>query len=148
MEQPLTPNSKPQNPKTTTTESTDPNAQKRKLPTPQELISHYESQGLDTQEASLKVIGDLQTALFRVISSGRGRKDKLLAETSRKIDNTNKSLAILNMKLDSKPGYGESFAIGVASGLTLQGIGSVLPHVIKGFGDIWNSVRSVNKENP
>ncbi|KAL6137304.1 hypothetical protein ACLB2K_062596 [Fragaria x ananassa] len=141
---PLTPNSNPQKP----TKSTDPNALKRKLPTPQELVSHYESQGMDTQEASLKVIGDLQTALFRVISSGRGRKDKLLAETARKADTTNNNLAILNMKLDSKPGYGESFAIGVASGLTLQGIGSVLPHVIKGFGDIWNSVRNVNKEHP
>ncbi|XP_062026048.1 uncharacterized protein LOC133742405 [Rosa rugosa] len=144
MEQPLTPNSNPQKP----TKPTDPNALKKKLPTPQELISHYESQGLDTQEASLKVIGDLQTALFRVISSGRGRKDKLLAETSRKVDNTNNSLAILNMKLDSKPGYGESFAIGLASGLTFQGVQSVLPHVFKGFGDIWNSVRNVEKENP
>ncbi|PRQ51862.1 hypothetical protein RchiOBHm_Chr2g0149211 [Rosa chinensis] len=144
MEQPLTPNSNPQKP----TKFTDPNALKKKLPTPQELISHYESQGLDTQEASLRVIGDLQTALFRVISSGRGRKDKLLAETSRKVDNTNNSLAILNMKLDSKPGYGESFAIGLASGLTFQGVQSVLPHVFKGFGDIWNSVRNVEKENP
>ncbi|XP_050382284.1 uncharacterized protein LOC126799187 [Argentina anserina] len=144
MEQPLTPNSTPQKP----SKPTDPNSVKRKLPTPQELISHYESKGLDTQEASLKVIGDLQTALFRVISSGRGRKDKLLAETSRKADSTNNSLAILNMKLDSKPGYGGSFAIGVVSGLSVQGIGSVLPHVLKGFGDIWNSVRSVNKEHP
>ncbi|BFG24007.1 hypothetical protein CerSpe_102810 [Prunus speciosa] len=144
MEQP-TFNSLPQNTNTTTSSSTA-KPQKKKLPTPQELISHYESQGLDTQEASLKVIGDLQAALFRVITSGRGRKDKLLAETSRKIDSTNNSLAILNMKMDSKPGYGEAFGIGVASGVTLKGIETVLPHVLRGFGQIWNTVRNATKD--
>ncbi|PQP99305.1 uncharacterized protein Pyn_15339 [Prunus yedoensis var. nudiflora] len=147
MEQP-TFNSLPQNTNTTTSSSTakNPKPQKKKIPTPQELISHYESQGLDTQEASLKVIGDLQAALFRVITSGRGRKDKLLAETSRKIDSTNNSLAILNMKMDSKPGYGEAFGIGVASGVTLKGIETALPHVLRGFGQIWNTVRNATKD--
>ncbi|ONI15074.1 hypothetical protein PRUPE_3G024300 [Prunus persica] len=147
MEQPSF-NSLPQNPNTSssTAKPKTPNTQKKKLPTPQELISHYESQGLDTQEASLKVIGDLQAALFRVITSGRGRKDKLLAETSRKIDSTNNSLAILNMKIDSKPGYGEAFGIGVASGVTLKGIETVLPHVLGGFGQIWNTVRNATKD--
>ncbi|XP_048428439.1 uncharacterized protein LOC125471763 [Pyrus x bretschneideri] len=138
--------SKPQIP-TTSTAPTPQKPQKTKLPTAQELISHYESQGLDSQEASLKVICDLQTALYRVISSGRGRKDKILAETSRKIDSTNNSLAILNMKVDSKPGFGEAFGIGVASGVTLKGIETVLPHVIRGFGEIWNTVRSATKDN-
>ncbi|KAM1010810.1 hypothetical protein ACFX13_046987 [Malus domestica] len=149
MEKPTFNKSVPQNPKipTTSTAPTPQKPQKTKLPTAQELISHYESQGLDSQEASLKVIGDLQTALYRVISSGRGRKDRILAETSRKIDSTNNSLAILNMKVDSKPGFGEAFGIGVASGVTLKGIETVLPHVIRGFGEIWNTVRSATKDN-
>ena len=122
--------------------------QKRKLPKPEELISHYESQGLDSREASVKVIEDLQAALFRVISSGRGKKDKLLLDASRKIDSANSRLSILDMKIDSKPGYGETFAIGLASGLTLKGISSVFPHVLGAFGQIWNSAKNVTKDSP
>lgn len=122
--------------------------QRRKLPTPRELVSHYESQGLDSQEASFKVIEDLQNALFRVISSGRGRKDKFMAETSRKIDATNSRLAVLDMKVDSKPGYGETFVIGIASGVAFKGIGSIMPHVLGALGQIWNSVRSATKSSP
>ncbi|KAE8649640.1 hypothetical protein Csa_012725 [Cucumis sativus] len=84
----------------------------RKPPSPQELISHYESQGLTSHDASIKVIDDLQNALFRIISSGRGNKDKRLLETSRKLDATNSRLAVLDLKLDSKPGYAETFALG------------------------------------
>lgn len=118
---------------------------KRKLPTPQELISHYESQGVDSQAASVKVIEDLQKALFGVISSGRGKKDRLLAESSRKMDALNTRLTVLDMKLDSKPGYAETFAIGLASGAALQGIGAVLPHVLGPLAQIWNSASSVTK---
>lgn len=71
-----------------------------------------------------------------------------MAETSRKIDATNSRLAVLDMKMDSKPGYGETFAIGVASGLTLRGIGSVMPHVLGALGQIWSSVRSATKSSP
>ncbi|GMY38282.1 Ribosomal-like protein, putative [Fagus crenata] len=142
MEKPATPNALPQD-KTSSTQN-----QKRKLPSPQELITHYESQGLDSQQASIKVIEDLQNALFRVITSGRGKKDKFMAETSRKIDAANTRLAVLDMKVDSKPGFGETFAIGVASGVTLKGIGSVMPHVLRALGQIWNSVKTATKTSP
>ncbi|KAB1218237.1 hypothetical protein CJ030_MR3G026118 [Morella rubra] len=146
MEQPPTPNALSQG-RSPPKDKTAARLMK-KLPTPQELVSHYESQGLDSQEASIKVIEDLQNALFRVISSGRGRKDKFMAETSRKIDATNSRLAVLDMKMDSKPGYGETLAIGVASGLTLRGIASVMPHVLGALGQIWSSVRSATKSSP
>ncbi|XP_057417481.1 uncharacterized protein LOC130711766 [Lotus japonicus] len=120
----------------------------KKLPSPRELISHYESQGMETEEASLKVIEDLQKALFGVISSGRGKKDKLLSDSSRKMDAVNSRLAILDMKLDSKPGYVETFAIGVASGAALKGIGAVLPHIIGPLSQIWNSVTIASKSSP
>ncbi|XP_022639402.1 uncharacterized protein LOC106769307 isoform X2 [Vigna radiata var. radiata] len=93
---------------------------KLKFPTPKELISHYESQGMDSQEASMKVIEDLQKALFGVVSSGKGRNDKLLAESSKKIDSISNRLTVLDLKLDSKPGYVETFAIGLASGAALK----------------------------
>ena len=86
MEKPATPNALPQDKNSST--------QKRKLLSAQELISQYESQGLDSQQASIKVIEELQNALFRVISSGRNRKDKLMIETSKKIDATNTRLAV------------------------------------------------------
>lgn len=145
MEKPQTPNPIPLPQKPTNSSA---GTKKMKLPKPQELISHYESKGLDSQEASMKVIEDLQTALFRVISSGRGRKDKLLVETSRKLDATNNRLAILDMKLDSKPGYAQTFAIGVASGLTFKGIGTVFPHVLRSIAQIWNSATTLTKHSP
>ncbi|KAF4357051.1 hypothetical protein G4B88_004461 [Cannabis sativa] len=117
---------------------------KKPLPSAKQLISHYESQGLDTQEASVKVIEDLQATLFRVITSGRAKKDKLLAEANRKLDSANSRLALIDSKLDSKPGYGASLAIGMASGLALNGLGTVLPHL----SQIWSSVRSVSKDSP
>ncbi|XP_015936870.1 uncharacterized protein LOC107462752 [Arachis duranensis] len=121
---------------------------KRKIPSPKELISHYESQGMDAQEASIKVIEDLQRALFGVISSGRGKKDKLLIDSSRKMDAVNGRLAVLDMKLDSKPGYVETFAIGVASAATLRGIGAIMPHIIAPIAQIWNSVTTATKSTP
>src|SRR5574337_1068296 len=111
---PAPPYSLPQD-NSTATPMTSSGTRRRKPPSPQELISHYESQGLTSHDASIKVIEDLQNALFRIISSGRGKKDKLLVETSRKIDATNNRLAILDLKLDSKPGYAETFALGLAS---------------------------------
>ncbi|XP_057549759.1 uncharacterized protein LOC130827888 [Amaranthus tricolor] len=115
--------------------------QKPKLPTPQDLITHYESQGMDSHQASIKVIDDLQHMLFRVVSSGRGKKDKLKAETSRKLDNVNARLAIIEMKLDSKPGYPESIAIGVASAATFRGFSAIWPHIAAAASSVWNSVR-------
>ncbi|EXC36066.1 hypothetical protein L484_001366 [Morus notabilis] len=136
MEKPGTPKPLPQS-----------QSQKRKLPSPQELISHYESQGLDSREASVKVIEDLQSALFRVISSGRAKKDKLLLDASRKLDSTNSRLAVVDAKLDSKPGYVQTFAIGLASGFALKGFDSVLPHFVGAVSQIWSSVRTVTKDS-
>ncbi|XWS16597.1 hypothetical protein CRYUN_Cryun34aG0102900 [Craigia yunnanensis] len=139
MEQPAPPNAIPQNPR-------DNNKAKKKIPTPQELISHYQTQGLDSQQASIKVIEDLQNVVMRVVSSNsKSKKDKFLVDTSRKIDSVNSRLAVVDMKLHSKPGYLESFAIGIASGAALNGIGSVLPHVFEGFVQIWSSVRTATR---
>ena len=139
MEQPATPNAIPR-------KDRDNNKAKKKIPTPQELISHYQTQGLDSQQASIKVIEDLQNVVMRVVSSNsKSKKDKFLVDTSRKIDSVNSRLAVVDMKLDSKPGYLETFAIGIASGAALNGIGSVLPHVFEGFAQIWSSVRTATK---
>ncbi|KAF5742698.1 hypothetical protein HS088_TW09G00750 [Tripterygium wilfordii] len=151
MKQPKFPNPLNQNPSPQQIQQQeDPKSsnevpQKTKLPTPRELVSHYESQGMGSREASMKVIDDLHNVLYRVISSNNvnSKKGKLMVETSRKIDVVNNRVAIVDAKLDSKPGYVDTFAIGVASGAALQGIGSVLPHVFQGLGQIWTAVRSV-----
>ncbi|OIW00377.1 hypothetical protein TanjilG_05727 [Lupinus angustifolius] len=122
--------------------------QKRKLATPKELIAHYESQGMETQEASIKVIEDLQKALFGVITSGRAKKDKQFVETNRKVDSVNNRLTILAMKLDSKPGYAETFAIGLASGAALKGFGAIVPHILRPLAQIWSSVTSATNASP
>jgi len=121
---------------------------KLKFPTPKELISHYESQGMDSQEASMKVIEDLQKALFGVVSSGKGRNDRLLAESSKKIDSISNRLTVLDLKLDSKPGYVETFAIGLASGAALKGIGALVPHILAPLAQILNSVSAATKSSP
>jgi hypothetical protein len=59
--------------------------QKKKIPSPKEFISYYESQGMDSQEASLNVIEDLQKALVGIISSGKGKKVRVFNESSRKM---------------------------------------------------------------
>lgn len=111
----------------------------RKLPSARELVSHYESQGMDSQEASFKVIEDLQGALFRVITSSRNDKSRnVSSETSRKLDVINARLLSLDMKVDSKPGYPQTLAIGLASGGLLQ----VLPRVAESVVQIWKSVRN------
>ncbi|XWS20593.1 hypothetical protein CRYUN_Cryun31cG0115800 [Craigia yunnanensis] len=139
MEQPVTPSAVPQ-------KDRDNNKGKKKIPTPQELISHYQTQGLDSQQASIKVIEDLQNVVMRVVSSNsKSKKDKLLIDTSRKVDSVNSRLAVVDMKIDSKPGYLETFSIGIASGAALNGIGSVLPHVFEGFAQIWSAVRTATK---
>ncbi|TXG69606.1 hypothetical protein EZV62_004541 [Acer yangbiense] len=141
MEQPKFPNSLSQT--TTTTTTTTNNPQRKKPPTPQELISHYKTQGLDQEQASIKVIEDLQSVLFRVIASNsKNKKDRLVGDTSKKIDVIKSRLAIVDLKLDTKPGYGETFALGVASGAALNGIGCVWPHVLKGIVQIWSAVRT------
>ena len=114
-------------------------------PTPEELVAHYEAQGLDSKEASLRVIRELQTVLYRTVASGRGKKDRFMAEAGRKLDNANARLALVEMKLDAKPGYPESFAIGVCSGAALNGFVAAAPHLIGGFRKIWEAVSSASK---
>lgn len=93
----------------------------------------------------MKVIEDLQNVLVRVVSSGRGKKDKFMVESSRKLDSVNSRLAILELKVDSKPGYGQTLAIGVAAGGIVNGIGSIVPHVLGAIGEMWRAVRSSTK---
>ncbi|KAK9281347.1 hypothetical protein L1049_004247 [Liquidambar formosana] len=151
MEKPTIPNAPPSTPTPPQPRdrdiTTSSNTQKGKLPTAQELISHYESQGLETQEASVKVIEDLQNMLFKVITSGRGKKNRFMAETSRKLDNVQTRLAVVELKLDSKPGYAETLALGVTAGGVLKGIGYALPHVVGTFGQMWNAVTSSTKSS-
>ncbi|CAN1299028.1 hypothetical protein LINPERPRIM_LOCUS24035 [Linum perenne] len=102
---------------------------------------------MESQEASAKVIEDLQKVLFRVISSNsKGkRKDKASSEVSRKIDVVNSRVAVLDMKMESKPGYLGAFGVGIASGVALRGIDKVLPNVWEGIAQIWSAVGNVTK---
>lgn len=107
----------------------------KKMPSPQELVAHYEKQGMATQEASLKVIGDLQGALFRMISANakRGGGDNSNASPqviSAKLDAVHSRLVQLETKLDSKPSYPQALAIGVASA-----------SLWNGALELWNTVR-------
>lgn len=85
------------------------------MPSPRELVAHYEKQGMESQEASLKVIQDLQGALFRMITAKRNRDSKSPDVTSAKLDAIHTRLLHLEMKLDSKPSYPQALALGVAS---------------------------------
>lgn len=133
MEQPIKNNSPPASSPTTEPEK---RRKKRTLPSPRELVGHYEKQGMETQEAALKVIDDLQNALLRmtVSSSSGGRPSPpgagSLSETSKKLDVINARLLQLEMKVDSKPGYAPSLAVGIASGA-----------VLRAASEIWTAVR-------
>ncbi|EOA36658.1 hypothetical protein CARUB_v10011947mg [Capsella rubella] len=136
MKQPATPN--------TAEESKAEQKQKsKKFPTPTELISHYQKRGLEPAEASVKVIEDLQNALVRVVSSSRNQssKDKLVTD-ARKIDAITGRLAVVDAKLETKPGYVETFVLGLASGAALNGVNAVWPHVTRGIAQIWSAVKS------
>ncbi|KAI0518875.1 hypothetical protein KFK09_006312 [Dendrobium nobile] len=117
------------------------NKNKRRPPSPEEVLAFYESQGLDQRAASLKAIEDLQSALLRGAAASRRGRLAPSAELQRKLDNTNTRLAVLDMKLDSKPGYPESLAIGLASGALLHG----LTAAFRAISDTWRSVSSATK---
>ncbi|XP_074562710.1 uncharacterized protein LOC141819271 [Curcuma longa] len=91
---------------------------RRAPPGPAEVLAHYESQGLSPREASLRAVGELQELLY----------------------NVNTRLAVLEMKLDAKPGFPESLAIGVVA----SAFASSVPHVLSGLRSIWDSVRSAS----
>ncbi|KAI3962945.1 hypothetical protein MKX01_029756 [Papaver californicum] len=141
MAQPAAPNaiSPPKLSSSSTTPATSSNGpHKRPIPTPEELISHYESKGLEKNEASMEVIEDLQNVIFRILSLKGGKKAKFMAKSSRMLDTVNTRLNILELKLDSKPNFDQTLGIGVVAG----GIGSVVPHVFGAIGQIWSSVRN------
>ncbi|KAG8380283.1 hypothetical protein BUALT_Bualt07G0177200 [Buddleja alternifolia] len=88
----------------------------KRMASPRELVSHYEKQGMETQEASLKVIQDLQGALFRMITANRNNRNANSPDiTSAKLDAIHSRLLQLEMKVDSKPSYPPALALGVAS---------------------------------
>lgn len=91
---------------------------------------------MDSKEASVKVIEDLQSLVMRVVS--RKKSDKFMVDASRKIDGINARMAVVDMKLDSKPGVAQTFAIGVAAGAALQGLNAVVPRLL----DIWKAAKS------
>ncbi|KAJ0965570.1 hypothetical protein J5N97_026708 [Dioscorea zingiberensis] len=109
---------------------------RRRPPSAEEVLAHYEAQGLEPREASLKAIRDLQLLLYRSVSSSTrpGAKD---TDSTRKLDNINTRLAILDMKLNSKPSYPQSLAIGV----TAQAIFTAL-------STIFNAVKSAAGGSP
>lgn len=118
---------------------------KQQPPSPEELVAHYESQGVESKEAHLKVIEDLQAVVLRVVSSSSTKKDKFMANTTRKLDNINTRLAVLEMKLDSKPGFPQALlAIGVSTGATA----SLLPHLAGAFARTWDAVRAAVRRSP
>ncbi|KAI3759840.1 hypothetical protein L6452_07939 [Arctium lappa] len=99
---------------------------RKKLPTPKEMVAHYESKGMQPHEASLKVIDDLQNLLLRVVNTNNNNT------------NLNTRLLRLESKLDSKPGYPQTLAIGIVSGAVIR----VFPQVAASVTHIWNSVRA------
>ncbi|CAL9103129.1 uncharacterized protein LOC135675122 [Musa acuminata AAA Group] len=121
---------------------------KKRPPGPEEILAHYESQGLGPREAALQAVGDLQSLLYTSLASGRGRKDRFMSDTLRKLDNANARLVILESKLDSKPGLGQTLAVGLASGGLLRGAGAALPHVLGGLRGIWDSVSATTRSSP
>lgn len=133
MEQPPKNNSLPESSPTTQPQKAK---KKRTLPSPRELVGHYEKKGMETQEASLKVIADLQNALLKMmVSSPNGgrpspRGARSSSESSKQLDVINSRLLQLEMKVDSKPGYAPSLAIGIASGA-----------ILRAASEIWTAVR-------
>ncbi|KAK8967552.1 hypothetical protein KSP40_PGU011961 [Platanthera guangdongensis] len=144
MEQPKNPTASPPPPPPHYVAAGDTKTSKtrRQPPSPEEMIAFYESKGLDRQAASLKAIEDLQSLLLR--GADASRRDRLppSGDLQRKLDNAIARLAILDMKLDSKPGYPESLAIGVASGALLGGLSAALPSALRALGDTWRFVAS------
>ncbi|XP_042017118.1 uncharacterized protein LOC121765147 [Salvia splendens] len=114
-------------------------ARKKKMPSPQELVTHYEKQGMSTQEASLKVIGDLQGALFRMISANNKRDDSNSSPQaiSAKLDAVYARVVQLETKLDYKPSYPQALALGVASA-----------SLWNGALELWKNVRRATSSDP
>ncbi|XP_020580567.1 uncharacterized protein LOC110024759 [Phalaenopsis equestris] len=130
-----------QPPQSASVDETKRDQNKRQPPSPEEILTFYESQGLDHRAASLKAIEDLQSALLRGAAASRRNRLAPSGDLQRKVDNINTSLAILQMKLDSKPGFPESLAIGLASGALIHGLSAT----VRALSEAWRSVASVTK---
>lgn len=139
---PQKPFSPPPTPGVTATATAAAPAKKKRRapPSPEEVLAHYEAQGLSPREASLRAISELEAMIFRYAS----KKDRMAADSPRRLEGVSTRLAVLEMKLDSKPGFAESLAIGVASGAIV----SAIPHVLGGLRGIWDSVRSATASSP
>ena len=114
-------------------------ARKKKMPSPRELVTRYEKQGMSTQEASLKAIGDLQGAMFRMIAAKNKRDDSNSSPQviSAKLDAVHARLVQLETKLDYKPSYPQALALGIASA-----------SLWNGARELWNSVRRATSSDP
>ncbi|KAL3632797.1 hypothetical protein CASFOL_025781 [Castilleja foliolosa] len=112
-------------------------SKEKRMASPRELVAHYENQGMETQEASFKVIQDMQGALFKIITSNRNNNRKSTNDvTSAKLDAIHARLLSLETKIDSKPGFPQAVAVGVAS----AGIWNAAVQ-------IWNSVRQATSSS-
>ncbi|KAG0470409.1 hypothetical protein HPP92_017109 [Vanilla planifolia] len=144
MDQPKVTPSSPAPPSPSIDANKKPKKNRRQPPSPEEVLSFYESKCLDPRAASLMAIGDLQSLVLR--SSTSPRQDRLAAseELSRKLANLNSRLIVLDMKLNTKPAFPESFAIGIASGAVLNG----LPYAFRALSHAWGSVASITASRP
>ncbi|KAL6585299.1 hypothetical protein OROMI_004588 [Orobanche minor] len=111
------------------------NKSKNRMPSPREMVAHYENQGMDTQEASLKAIQDLQGALFKMVTANS--RNKSSPDFSAKLDRIHAHLLNLEAKIDSKPSYPQAVAVGVAS----AGIWNASLQ-------LWNTVRQATSSSP
>ncbi|XP_071687928.1 uncharacterized protein [Rutidosis leptorrhynchoides] len=96
------------------------------------MVAHYESKGMQPQEASLKVIQDLQDLLLKVVVTNKKNYN------NHKPDDVATTIRRLESKLNSKPGYPQTLAIGIVSGAVFH----ILPQVAASVANIWNSVNS------
>lgn len=109
-------------------------------PGPEEVLAHYESQGLSTREASLRAIGELQDLL----NNYTAKKERFAVDFPRKLDAVNARLGVLEMKAEAKPGFPESLAAGIAASALV----SEAHHLLGCLRGIWVSVHSATKGSP
>ncbi|GLJ10528.1 hypothetical protein SUGI_0129810 [Cryptomeria japonica] len=98
----------------------------------------YEAKGLSSTAASHQAILDLQKVLSKVVSQVRTSPTRRNEAFKSDI---NTRLAILEMKVDSKPGIGQMLGLQVAATAIVQ----TAPHVFRAVGNMWSSVRNSTK---
>lgn len=113
---------------------------RKKPPAPEVWIAHYEAQDFNNKEASMKVIKELRALLYKTVVAGTKKKEKFMTDTVRKLDNVCTRLAVVETKLDTKPGFPEAMTIGVA-------IGTSATAVLGGLGGVWNFIQNATSTN-